>query len=403
MPIKKIGILREGKVPPDKRVAMNPSQCHEFTKKFPEIELVIQPSPIRCFPDQEYEKQGLRLQEDLSDCDLLIGVKEVNAFDLIAQKTFMFFSHTYKKQPYNRDLLKSILEKNISLIDYEVMTNPKGIRVIGFGRYAGVVGAYNGFRAWGEKFSTYNLRPAHACYDRKEMEGEYSKVKLPKNFKLVITGAGRVAKGATEVIEALGLKKVGPEDFLNKDFEGPVYTQLLVSDYYALDSGEEMNRHEFYKDPSGSHSIFYKYAAVADAYFPCHFWDNRAPYIFTREDAKRQDWNIKLVSDISCDIDSAIASTLRPSTIADPFYGYHPEREEEVDFKNPEAIGVVAVDNLPCELPRDASTDFGQEILENVMPYLLGEDDGRIEGARETNLKGELTDKYKYLEDWINE
>ena len=404
MTIKKIGLLREGKVPPDKRVALSPQHAKQFVDTYPEIDLVVQPSPIRCFPDEDYEKLGIKLQEDLSDCDVLIGVKEVNVEDLIPNKTYLFFSHTYKKQPYNKKLLRAILDKNISLIDYEMLTDSFHRRLIGFGRYAGVVGAYNGFLTWGKKFTSFQLKPAHECFDRAEMEQEYSKINLPDDFKLVITGSGRVANGAMEVIDAVGLKKVSPDEFKNKSFNEPVYTKLGVSDYYALDSGEEMDVQKFYQDPSNSHSVFPEYAKHADAYFSCHFWDNRAPYIFTREEAKADDFKLKVVADISCDIDCAVACTLRPSTIADPIYGYDAKAEKETSFRDEDAIAVMAVDNLPCELPRDASEDFGEELLKHILPSLIGiDEDGRIMRARETTLDGKLTAKYAYLQEWVDE
>ncbi|MFT5970045.1 MAG: saccharopine dehydrogenase (NAD+, L-lysine-forming) [Flavobacteriales bacterium] len=394
----KIGIIREGKVPPDKRVPLSPSQCKDLIHTYPEVELVIQPSPIRCFDDAAYQSEGLTLQEDLSNCDVLMGVKEVNKEDLIPGKTYFFFSHTFKKQPYNRDLLQAVLDKKIRLIDYEVITNARGTRLIGFGRYAGVVGAYNGLLAWGRKMQSFDLMAANACFDRVEMEKELSKVSLPKNFKLVITGGGRVAGGAKEIVNAAGIKLVSPEEFLTKDFDVPVYTQLHVEHYNEPQGGHLFNRNEYYRDPRGYRSSFMKYAKVADMYVPCHYWDAKAPYLFTREDAKRTDFNIKVVADISCDIDCAVASTIRPSTIADPLYGYDPIKEAEVDFMKANAIGVMAVDNLPCELPKDASEDFGKELLAKVLPCLLKEDPENVMArASETTLNGELTEYFAYL------
>ena len=398
----KLGIIREGKTPPDKRVPLSPQQCRELLQAYPGLELVVQPSPIRCFPDADYQAEGIAMQEDLSDCQVLMGVKEVNVEDLIPNKTYFFFSHTFKKQPYNRKLLQAIIDKKIRLVDYEVITNANGTRLVGFGRYAGVVGAYNGFLAWGKKTNSFQLKAAHQCFDRKEMETYLKEVKLPSNFKLVITGAGRVAGGAQEIIEALNIEKVSPKDFVNQTYNHPVYTQLLVDDYNERLDGKPFKRQDFYNDPTGYRSTFMQYAKHADMYFPCHYWDARSPYIFTREDAKSPDFNIRVVADISCDIDCAVASTLRPSTIADPLYGYHPLREEEVDFMDSEAIGVMAVDNLPCELPRDASEDFGRELLDKVLPCLLGDDPERvIDRASQTNLEGALTDDFAYLSDYL--
>jgi len=152
----KIGIIREGKVPPDFRVPLTPAQCATIKEKYPYVDIVVQPSSIRCFSDSEYIANGIQVQEDLSDCDLIMGVKEVPVDALIPNKKFMFFSHTIKKQSYNKKLLQQILDKKIQLIDYEVLKNKVGKRLIGFGRYAGIVGCYNGFRAFGLK---NNLNP----------------------------------------------------------------------------------------------------------------------------------------------------------------------------------------------------------------------------------------------------
>lgn len=400
----KFGIIREGKNPPDRRVPMSPRQCLLFLESFPQSQLVIQPSPIRCFSDQEYLDAGLTLQEDLSDCEVLLGVKEVPQEMLIPQKTYLFFSHTYKKQPYNRDLLRSIIEKKIRLIDYEMLKEPSGKRVIGFGRYAGIVGCYNAFRAYGEMTGTYQLKPAHQCFDRREMEGELVKVKLPQNFRIALTGAGRVAGGAMEVLSALKITHVYPEEFVREDFnKEPVFSQLNVQDYFKREDGKPFSRKDFYADNQGYISNFLTYAEHADMYIACHYWADGSPLIFSREEARDSRFNIKLVSDISCDIDGPVASTLQPSTIADPFYGYDPQQEQVVKLGTPGSIGVSAVDNLPGELPRDASEDFGNELIKNVFPHFFnGDPDMVLAKATETTLEGELSDFYSYLQDYID-
>ena len=319
-------------------------------------------------------------------------------------KTYFFFSHTYKKQPYNKKLLKALLDKKIRLIDYEVLTYADKRRIIGFGKYAGIVGAYNGLLAYGKKMGSYSLKPANQCFDRKEMEAEFSKINLPKNFKIVLTGSGRVGQGAVEVLKAAGIHPVSEQEFLNEEFPYPVYTQLHVNQYYKHPDDVDLSVDYCYKHPELLKSNFAPYAAVSNMYISCHFWDNKAPYIFTREEAKANDFNIEIVADISCDIDCAVASTIRPSTIAEPLYGYNPKTEKEVDFMDKEAIGVMAVDNLPCELPRDASTDFGEELLHNVLPCLLDTDpDEVIYRATETTLEGNLNKPFAYLQDWLEE
>lgn len=400
----KIGIIREGKTPPDKRVPLSPLQCEQILNDYPQVELFVQKSEIRKFKDSEYERAGIAVVDSVEHCDVLLGVKEVPKNELIPNKKYFFFSHTFKKQPYNRDLLQAVIDKNIQLIDWEVVTNAKGQRLIAFGKYAGIVGCYNGFLTFGKKTKSYELKPAHECEDREEMEAQLANVKLPTNFKLVLTGKGRVGGGAIETISCMpNIKEVEPSDFLTKTFDGPVYTVLNVDDYNRTKDGSEFVRKDFYADPTKNYeSAFMDYAKVADMYVACHYWDNKAPYIFTREDAKDKDWNIKVVADVSCDIDCAVASTIKPSTIANPIYGYNPKTESEDDFMKDGVIAVMAVDNLPCELPKDASVDFGEMFLEHVLEPLLGNDpDKIIERASETK-DGALTSHFAYLQAYLD-
>lgn len=399
----RLGIIKEGKTPPDKRVPLTPQQCVEVQKQYPNVKIKVQSSPIRAFKDEDYQKAGLDVVSDISDCEIIMGVKEVNIEDLIPKKTFLFFSHTFKKQPYNRDLLNAILDKNIRLIDYEVMTNENGHRLIGFGRYAGIVGCYNGLLAYGKKHDLYDLKPAHECFDRKELEAELKKVNLPKDTKFVLTGKGRVGNGALEILKLIDIERISCKDIETKEFEGPVYAVLGVSEYNEHQEGQPFNRKEFYEDASNYKSTFPRLLSKIDMYIPCHYWDSKAPYIFTRDDLKRDDLRLSVVADISCDIDGPVASTLRPSTIADPLYGYSPQSEKEVDFMDKNAIGVMAVDNLPCELPRDASEDFGNELIKNIFPALLGGDDPQeiLHRASETTLEGELNEPFEYLEGYV--
>lgn len=400
----KIGIIREGKTPPDKRVPLTPEQCKSIQAEYGnQVELVVQTSPIRAFADADYKNAGISVVESMDDCDVILGVKEVPLDMLVAGKTHLFFSHTIKEQPYNRKLLQTILEKKIRLIDYEVVTDKQGRRLIGFGRYAGIVGAYNGILAYGKKSQKFNLKPAHECFDRKEMDGELSKANLPSNFKIVLTGAGRVAGGAIETLEKAGVKKVSPDEILNQEFNEPVFAQLTVIDYNKKKDGSEATRQEFFENPERFEANFTRFTKVADMFIPCHYWDADAPFILTQEDLKAADNRIKIVADISCDIAGPIASTIRPSTIAQPHYGYNPKTGEEMDFMDEDAIGVMAVDNLPCELPRDASQDFGAELIKSVLPGLIGEDVDKIIERATIAQDGALTEYFDYLEDYVNE
>ena len=395
----KIALIKEGKTPPDERVVLNPEQALQL-HSLENVDFKIQSSDVRRFKDQEYLDLGISVEENVHDADVLLGVKEVPISSLIADKTYFFFSHTIKEQPYNRDLLRAVLEKNIRLIDWETLTSEKGIRYIGFGRYAGIVGAYNGFRAWGLKEGSYSLKQAFECADLLEVKEELKKVKLPA-IKIALTGGGRVAKGAIEILQELGIKKVPASDFLNVEYSEPVYAQLFVDDYNRRTDGQNLGRPDFYKNFSEYESNFYRFAQVTDFFIAGHFYAEGSPFLFTRDDAKKADFNISLVADISCDIDGPVASTIRPSTISDPIYGYNPQTEAEDDFRKEGVITVMAVDNLPCELPKDASTDFGREFIKHILPQLLnGDENGVLERATIAQ-NGALTSRYAYLTDYV--
>ena len=396
-----IGIIREGKVPPDFRVPLTPQQCKTVETLFPNVKISVQTSPIRTFNDADYIKEGIQVVDALSHCDIIFGVKEVPMTDLIPEKTFFFFSHTLKKQPYNRALLQKILDLKVRLVDYEVIKDKNNKRLIGFGRYAGIVGCYNAFLTYGLKSGAYSLKPANQCVDRKEVEQELKKVILPSNFSIVITGFGRVGHGAKEIIDLLPIKEVSPEEFLNNTFNGPVYTQLDTEDYFEKTIDGSFDKKEFYAQPESYSSKLNQFLPFCDLYIPCHFWNNRSPLLITQADLQKER-RLKVVADISCDIAGPIACTIRPSKVADPIYGYDPATGKEIDFKDPNAIAVMAVDNLPCELPRDASEDFGNELIKHVLPKLFGADPDRvIERGTETDLEGKLMPNFEYLENYL--
>lgn len=400
----KIGLIREGKVPPDKRVALTPKQCLSVQAIYPNVEIIVQKSNVRKISDESYAELGLKVQDDVSECDILIGIKEVNVEDLIPNKKYLFFSHTFKKQTYNRRLLQAILEKKIQLIDYEVMKDKSNKRLIGFGRYAGIVGCYNAFRTFGLKHQLYELKPAHLCDDKKEVEQELKKVNLPTNTKIILTGFGRVGHGAREIIDLLPIKEVSPNEYLTGNFSEPVYAQLEAEDYYAPISGGGFVKSEFYSNPEKYKSVFANFINSSDMYIPCHFWNNKAPYILTQDTLEQPNLRLSVVADISCDPGGPIACTIRPSKIADPIYGYNPETGQEDDYMKKGVIAVMAIDNLPCELPLDASEDFGNELIKHIFQALLKDDPYNIIGrASETTLQGTLSEEFSYLQDFVNE
>ena len=396
----KFGIIKERKNPPDRRVVFSPQKLQEFQQQFPEATIVVESSEIRVFSDETYAKAGFEITNDLSDCDVLIGVKEVPIAALIPNKKYFFFSHTIKKQPYNRALLQATLEKNITLYDHEVITDNKGNRLIGFGRYAGLVGTYNGFRALGIKEDAFALPKAESLADLPALIDQLNAIKLPA-IKILLTGSGKVARGAKEILDAMNIREVAISEYLTTSYNEPVYCTIDVLDYNKRKDGQVLTNSDFYNNPSAYVSNFMRFAEVTDYFIAGHFFGEGSPYLFTREDAKSDQFNIHLVADISCDIDGPVASTLRASTIADPIYGYDPETASEVTFTSPGAITVMAVDNLPCELPKDASDGFGELFLTHVIPaFFNGDKDGILDRAAMTNAH-QLRPRYEYLQNYV--
>lgn len=398
-----IGILKEGKIPVDRRVPITPIQVEQINLRYPNVEMYCQSSPVRCFLDEEYEDAGIPVVEDLEHCDVLLGVKEVPVKELIAGKTYFFFSHTIKKQTYNRKLLQAIIEKEIRLIDYECLTDKRGTRLIAFGRYAGIVGAYNGLLTYGLKHNLYDLRRVRDCFDLKDLKTEFSKVKLPPT-RIILTGGGRVASGAKEVLDGVQIEMVSPSDFLNKSFDHPVYTQLRSRDYHYRKSDGKFDGDEFYTSPEIYYSDFLKYTSKADLLIAAAYWHPSAPVLFTKQDMQKEDFRISVIADISCDIEGSIPSTKRPTTIDDPVYDYNPwEDKIEIPYSGRKFISVMAVDNLPCELPRDASREFGNEMINKILPCLLENDPDNIIGRATIAENGHLTKKYSYLQSFLDE
>ncbi len=395
----KLGVLREEKIPHDKRVAFTPDQCLLIQKTFPNVEVVVQPSDWRSYSNEEYMSKGIEMAEDVGDCDILMGIKEVPKDKLISCKKYLFFSHTIKKQPHNKQLLQTVLEKNIQLIDYECLTDADFNRVIGFGHYAGIVGTYNGILGYGKKYKLFEIKPAHLCYDKKELNEELKKVNLT-NIKIIVTGNGRVANGAVELLGIMGIRRITPYEFTHYSFREPTYVQLHSNNYNETIDGSAWSSDNFYKHPEKFRSTFGKYTKYCDLLIHCSFWDPRAPILFSKKDMHSLDFRISVIADVTCDLNGSIPSTTKTTTIEDKFYGYNPATEAIEDPFSNNTIAVMSIDNLPCELPRNASEDYGKELIEKVLPALLiSDDDGLIERGSITK-NGKLMSRFQYLSDY---
>jgi alanine dehydrogenase len=397
----KFGIIKERKNPPDRRVVFSPDELTRLKQQHQNVTVKVERSDIRVFTDSEYENLGIELTDDVNDCDILFGVKEVPVENLIPNKSYFFFSHTIKKQPYNRKLLQAVLEKNIDLYDYETIVDANNRRLIGFGRYAGIVGAYNSIRAFGIKYELFKLPKAETLSGKEALITHLKRVVLPP-LKFVITGTGKVGNGVKEILDAIKIKEVSVENYLTKNYTQPVYTQIDVLDYNKRKDGQVLDFTDFYQNPNEYISDFERFTKVSDIYISGHFHANEAPVILTREMLQSKDCKIKVVADVSCDVNGPIACTLRSSTIAEPLYGYFPNEDKEVEVFHPAAIVVMAVDNLPCELPKDASEGFGEMVLEHVIPAFFNNDkDGILQRAKITE-NGKLTPRFSHLQDYVD-
>ncbi|VXB80044.1 Alanine dehydrogenase 2 [Flavobacterium sp. 9R] len=396
----KFGIIKERKNPPDRRVVFSPNEIKTIQEQFPVVSFKVEPSDIRIFSDAEYQNLGIEVTDDLSDCEVLFGVKEVPVEALIPNKKYFFFSHTIKKQPYNQKLLQAVLEKNIELYDHETIVDAANKRLIGFGRYAGIVGAYNAIRAFGIKFELFKMPKASTLKGREALVQQVKRQIIPP-IKIVVTGTGKVGGGVKEMLLEMKIKEVSVENFLTKKFTQPVFTQIDVLEYNKRIDGQKLDTKDFYKNPSEYESDFERFTKVADIYISGHFHANAAPQILSQKMLQASDCAIKIVADVSCDVNGPIACTLRASTIEEPLYGYLPIENKEVDVFHPAAIVVMAVDNLPCELPKDASEGFGEMFTQHVIPAFFNNDaDGILERAKMTQ-NGELTERFSYLQDYV--
>lgn len=390
----KIGILRETKIPPDKRVALPPDKILDLERVYPQLRFTVQPCKIRCYTDEEYLAAGVEMNENLDDCDLLIGVKEVDADTLLPGKTYMFFAHVAKKQPYNQNLLQTILKRKINLIDYEYLTHENGLRLLAFGKWAGIVGAYNGLRGLGVASGEFDLKPAHQCHNLQDMNTQLNDVVL-KNRRILVSGGGRVALGAMETLSRLNIRSVTPQAFLQDHFDEPVVCRIDPEHYVMRKDGTPFHLQHFFDHPSEYSSTAQPFIRRADLYIAAHFWDPKSPRMFelsdfTNTDRDRGKGFPIVIADISCDINGSIPTTTHPTTIENPFYWYGEEPR----------VLMMTVDNLPGELPRDASDDFSAVLSKEIIKRMVeGDPDGVIARATITE-NGQLTPPFSYLKEF---
>lgn len=396
--MKKIGLIREGKVPADNRVALTPAQCKWLVRNRTDVKLLVQPSVHRCFSDREYALAGVEVSEDISDCDILLGIKEVPVADLVPGKTYLFFSHTKKKQEHNRGLMKAMLQKKITLIDYECLEHEDGQRIIGFGFFAGVVGAHNGIMAYGKRTGLFNLDRVYKQRSFRELIHTYFGLRLP-NVKVAVTGSGRVAHGILEVMNLMGIHEVEPSDYMKRRFTYPVYTQIRGAELYKKKKDGSYDREDFHAHPSEYECRFLPYASQTDILMNGVYWENDIPRLFEKKDIQQENFIIRTIADITDDANGSVPINLGDQTIEDPIYGVDIASFQKTAPFMETSIDLMAVGNLPNELPRDASRYFGEQLLKHVLEDLLANGSAIIEKATITK-NGGLTNEYAYLSDY---
>jgi hypothetical protein len=398
----KIGILRETKIPPDNRTPLPPAQCRQAMEMFPGMKIVVQSSQGRCFSDQSYIDEGITVTHNVDDCDILMGVKEVDPMQLLAGKTYFFFSHTIKKQNHNKLLLRKILDLGIRLIDYELLTDRQGIRIIGFGRWAGLVGTYNGIRAYCLKNHVCVMHRPEECLGLEEMIRESSAVHLPP-LRIAVTGDGRVSGGSEEMLQAFGISRVRVDEYLQVPFfQKPVYVLLGPAQYHTAINGQGFNLTDFFVHPKHYYGTFHRFCQNTNMLINATYWNPQSPLLFSPEQMKDELFSIRVIADITCDLKGSVPCTLRTSTFREPYYDCNRlTLQEERAFSNPDNITVMAIDNLPCGLPMEASRDFGRDLLERVFPLWVTEDKEQVIARATIANKGTLTPGYRYLEPWV--
>lgn len=399
----KIGIVKETKTPVDNRVALTPFQAAELNRLYPNHKVVVQQSEVRAFSDAEYRKHGVDVVSDLSDCDILFGIKEAKISSLIPNKHYVFFGHIAKMQEYNRPLIQAMMQKGITFSDYEYLVDDNNQRVCAFGWWAGVVGVYYTLRGYGLRTRTYELPKPDIKFTLTQLIENLKSIKLPA-VKLVVTGAGRVSQGAQYVLESIGATRFEESMFLTTDnVDTLTYAVADVDKLVKRSDGTEFSFGDFTKNPTAYESNFMRWAKASDLLICAHFWAPNAPVYLSTDDLRQEDMRIRMIGDVTCDIKGSIMSTIRPATHAEPYYDYNPLTEcDETAFSSDSNITVMAVDTCPNALPMDTSEYFGEMLIEHVFgPILRGEESKIVE--RSTILKkGELTERFAYLEGYAN-
>ncbi len=406
-----LSILREARID-ENRTPFSPTQISNLLNKFSNLKIIVQPSKRRCFKDEDYLKAGAQITDDLSSTDIIFGVKEVEISTLIKNKTYLFFSHTNKVHQYigqtindkaiiyKKELLKEIIKKNITLIDYENVrdVSGEGYRYLGFGRFAGIIGAYNTLNLY---LKLYTEQPLPRAFEINNYE-QVKKIISKQNFnkiKILLTGSGRASKGAVEMLKYANIRQVTLNDYLKKKYDEAIFCNVSATKHVERKDGKSSSDQDYILNPHEYNSKVKNYLFDTDMLIACHYWDPKLPKLFSSKQINEFK-NLKIIGDVTCDINGSVPTTIRSTSIAKPYYSINTDSMKEMELGN-KGIAIMAVDNLPSELPRDASEEFGCSVISEILPYLIDKDDGRINRAT-TASNGKFCSKFTYLNDFIN-
>jgi alanine dehydrogenase len=406
-----LAILRESRID-ENRAPFSPAQISILLNKFPNLKIIVQPSKRRCFKDEDYLKAGAQITDELNSANIIFGVKEIEISTLIENKTYLFFSHSSKVRQYigketndkaiiyKKELLKEIIKKNITLIDYENLrdTSGEGYRYLGFGRFAGIIGTYNTLNLYLKLFTEEQLPRAFEINSYEQIKKLIGK----KNFnkvKILLTGSGRASKGAIEMLKLANIREVTLNDYLNTKYNEAIFCNISAKKHVERKDGKPSSYLDYLVNPHKYTSKVKNYLLDANIFIACHYWDPEFPKLFSPKQISEFK-NLKIIGDVTCDINGSVPTTIRSTSIAKPYYSINTDSMKEIELGN-KGIAVMAVDNLPSELPRDASEEFGSSVISEILPYLINKDDGRINRAT-TASNGKFCSNFTYLNDFIN-
>lgn len=433
-----IGIRHEDRYEMERRAPLTPQHVERLIKT-KKLDFVIQSSEKRIFKDYEYEKAGAKISDSLENCGVILGVKEMPDWFFEPEKTYVFFSHVIKGQPYNMLMLRKMMELGCNLIDYEKVVDEQGKRLIFFGHYAGLAGMINSLWALGLKLKEQGIRSpfekikqAHHYASLKEAQDAVSEAGeniasngLPEQIcplVIAITGYGNVSQGAQQLLSLLPVKEILPEKLLtlrsrNKLPNNLIYKVVFREEHLVepIDASDSFSLHTYYANPEQFAPVFEKYVQHLDMLVNCIYWDARYPRLLTK-DFLQEHFNsgkttLKVISDISCDVNGSVECTNLAATIEEPLFVYNPLSREITMGHEGEGILMMTVDILPAELPRDSSNGFADVLVNFVKPIADADfnenfEDLELPKAIKRALilhRGRLTPDFAYLEEFINQ